>query len=154
MYLQMRRLDEVCYTLRTLTDEDPDNLHYCARLASHLDSVGQTQAAIDEYLRLLQRQPELPVAHYNLAQIYTRMKRYAAGLSAYEQSLSLKIDRVEEGYSNMGVLLSEMQDSKRARETYQRALDNAPDYIPAPHNLAGHFEEATKRNRQSSVTSA
>ncbi len=147
MYLQEQRLDEVYDTLRTLTEEDPDSLHYCARLASYLDSVGQTEAAIDEYLRLLQRQPELPVAHYNLAQMYTRMKQYADALSAYKRSIFLKIDRVEEVYSNMGVLLSEMQDANGAREMYQRALDIAPDYIPALYNLAGHFEEANEKQQ-------
>lgn len=147
LYALEQRLDEVHRTLKTLTDEQQDNLHYCARLANFLESVGQIEAAIDEYLRLLQRQPELPVAHYNLALLYTKMKQHAEALAAYKQSVRLGIDQVEQVYSNIGALLSEMQDADGAREMYQRALAVAPDYIPALYNLAGHFEETNEKQK-------
>jgi tetratricopeptide (TPR) repeat protein len=142
LYLHQQRLDEAHNALKALTEEDPGNLHYCALLANFLDSVGQTAAAIDEYSRLLENQPELAVAHFNLALLFKKNQQSSEALAAYGEAIRLEIDHPEEVYSNMGVLHSDMQDAERAREMYERALEIAPDYIPALFNLAGHFEES------------
>ena len=146
LFLQQQRMDEALHALRSLTEEDPDNLHYCAKLATHLDGLNQTQAAADEYERLLGRQPQLPVAHYNLALLYTRLKKYSEALAAYEKAAELEIDRVEEVYSNMGVLYSEIQESDMAVKMYERAIEIAPGYVPALFNLAGHMEETDDKD--------
>jgi len=111
-------------------------------MANLLDSVGQTQEAIHAYERLLERQPDIVVAQFNLARLCKSDKRYAEALAAYEAAIRLDIADVEEVYSNMGVLYSEMHDADRAREMYDRALEIAPEYVPALFNLGGHFEEA------------
>ena len=59
LYLQAHRPKEVIDTLVALTEEVPDSLYYYARLASLLDGLGHTDAAIGHYPRLLKRQPEL-----------------------------------------------------------------------------------------------
>jgi len=147
LYLHQQRLDEAHNTLRALNEEDPDNLHYCTLLANFFDSGGQTQAAIDEYLRLLQRQPDIAVAYFNLALLYKKLKRYPDALAAYEDSIRLEIDHVEEVYSNMGNLYCDMQQEDRAREMYERALELAPDYIPALFNFAGYLEEIDEKQQ-------
>ncbi|MDH3336381.1 MAG: sulfotransferase [Gammaproteobacteria bacterium] len=145
LYVHQQRLDEAHSVLSALTEEDPDNLHYCTLLANFFDSVGQTQAAIDEYLRLLQRQPDCAVAHFNLALLYKNEQYFSEAMAAYENAVRLGIDQVEEVYSNMGTLYSEMQDAEKAREMYERALEISPDYVPALFNLAGHFEESGEK---------
>jgi len=146
LYLQQQRLDEALHALRSLTEEDPDNLHYCAQLAKHLDELGETQAAVDEYVKILDRHPEFAVGHYNLALLHTKLKQYPDALAAYERAADLRIDQVEEVYSNMGVLYSDMQESDMAVKMYQRALEIAPGYVPALFNLAGHLEETDEKD--------
>lgn len=145
LFLQQQRFDEALDALKTLTREDRDNLHYSAELAKLLDAIGQTDAAIGEYCRLLRRQPGLAVAHFNLALLYGRLKRYPDAIAAYKNAVRLEIDQVEEAYSNMGVLYSEMEEPDTARKMYERALEVSPDYIPALFNLAGHFEETDEK---------
>ncbi len=145
LYVHQQRPDEAHNILTALTEEEPDSLHYCAQLANFLDSVGQTQTAVDEYLRLIERQPKLAVAHFNLALLLKKQQRNSEALAAYDEAIRLEIDQPEEVYSNMGVLYSEMQDAEKSREMYERALKIAPNYVPALFNLAGHFEESGEK---------
>ena len=147
LYLQQQRLDETHNTLKALTEEDPDSLHFCALLANFLDSVDQTQEAVDEYLRLLDRQPETAVAHFNLALLYRKQKRYSDALTAYEEAIRLDIDWPEEVYSNMGILYADMQRPDEAKAMYERALEVSAEYVPALYNLAGHIEEIGEKQR-------
>ena len=147
LYLLQERFEECLGILRELTGIDPDSVHYCTKLANLLDSVGNTDAAIDAYTRLLQRRPDEATAHFNVALLYKKHDRYADALSAYEEAARLGIDRVEEVYSNMGNLYAEMFDADKVREMYQRALEIAPDNVPTLFNLAGHFEESGEKEQ-------
>lgn len=141
LFLQQHRLNECIQTLRALVEEQPDDLHYTAKLANLLDGLRQTQAAVEAYENLLERDPDLPVAHFNVALLYRKQKRYAQALAAYEEAIRLGIAQPEEAWLNMGILYSEMQQEENARRMYDRALEIVPDYIPALYNRAGHFEE-------------
>ena len=147
LYIQTRQVSEAIDTLVALTEEVPDKLYYYARLAGLLDGLGQTDAAIGHYRRLLKRQPGLATAYFNVALLYKKGKRYSDALSAYEEVIKHGIDDVQEVYSNLGVLYSEMRQGEKAREMYKRALNIDPSYIPALFNLAGLFEEAGERQR-------
>lgn len=147
LFLQQHRLTECIRTLRALVDEQPHNLHYTAKLANLLDGLKQTQAAVEAYEKLLERNPDLAVAHFNVALLYRKQKRYADALAAYEEAIRLDIPKPEEAWLNMGILYSEMQQEENARRMYDRALEIAPDYIPALYNRAGHFEEVDERQK-------
>jgi tetratricopeptide (TPR) repeat protein len=147
LYLQTRHPQKAIDTLVSLTEEVPDSLFYYARLASLLDGLGQTDAAISHYQRLLKRQPEMAAAHFNLALLYKKNKLYAEALASYENAIRLGIDTVQEVYSNMGVLYSELRQANTAAEMYERALEVDPGYIPAMFNRAGLLEEAGERQR-------
>ena len=144
-------LVEAANTLLVLVKEAPDSLHYCARLATLLDGMGQTEAAIDCYSRLLARQPELAAAHFNLALLLKKQKQFEDAMAAYEKSVRHGIDRVEEVYANMGVLCSEMHQGEKARDMYERALNIDPEYVPALFNLAGLFEEVGEREQATAL---
>ena len=79
--------------------------------------------------------------------LYKRDKRYKEARAAYEKSIELGIDDPQEVYSNLGVLHSDLHDAERAAEMYRRALEIAPDYVPALFNLAGLFESAGDRDK-------
>jgi tetratricopeptide (TPR) repeat protein len=100
-----------------------------------------TDSAIYQHEQLLARDPNNAVAHFNLALLYKRAMRYDAAGSAYLRSIELGIDDVQEVYSNLGVLYSEMRQPAPAREAYKKSLSIEPDYLPALFNLAGLLEE-------------
>ena len=131
LYLQTRQVDKAIDTLVALTEEVPDKLYYYARLAGLLDGLGQTDAAIGHYQRLLKRQPGYAAAYFNVALLYKKGKRYSDALSAYEEAIKHGIDDVQEVYSNLGVLYSEMRQREKAGEMYERALNVDPTYVPA-----------------------
>jgi len=140
LYMQQQRWDECVKSWRTLVQDNPDNLQYTARLAHTLDSLGNTQLAIDIYSRYLEKYPSA-VAYFNVAQLYKKLKQNDAVVEAYENAVRLGIDQVEEVYLNLGVFFSEMRDGAKAKEMYEKALATAPEYIPALFNLAGLYEE-------------
>ncbi len=145
LYLQTQRPGDAVDTLSALHREAPDDLSHCIRLASLLDSLGQTQVAIATYLQFLERQPEAATVLFNLALLYKKEKRYDDARSAYEKAIDLDIEGPEEVYSNLGVLYSERHDAENARAMYERALEIVPDYLPALFNLAGLLEESGER---------
>ena len=64
----------------------------------------------------------------SLALQYKRAFRYKDALRAYEKALELDIRDVQEVYSNIGVLYSDMRDAEKAREMYERSLAVDADY--------------------------
>jgi tetratricopeptide (TPR) repeat protein len=147
IYVQQRRIDECLSVLRELTGMIPDNLDYCVKLASLLDSLGNTTGAIDAYKTLLEHRPDEPVAYFNIALLYRKHERFEEAISAYEEAARLGIDRVEDVYSNLGNLYAEMLDADKAREMYERAIDVAPDNVQALFNLGGLLEETGDRQQ-------
>ena len=115
----------------------PDKLKYFAYLGGYLDQLGQPEAAIRHYARLLSRNPGLASAHYNVALLYKKLKRYKEALASYEQAVQLGIEGIQEVYSNIGVLYSEMRNEEKAQEMFERAIKIDSSYVPALFNLAG-----------------
>ncbi|HZX23205.1 MAG TPA: sulfotransferase [Woeseiaceae bacterium] len=145
LYVASGRAEQAVSTMNELVRAEPDNPYYRARLAGVLDATGQTDAAIRLYEQLLDKQPELAPVHFNLALLYKKQKRYEDALAAYRRAAELGIDRVQEVWSNMGVLYSDMRRPDEAREMYERALAADPAYVPALFNLAGLYEESGER---------
>ena len=147
LYLQTRRSREAIDTLVALTEEVPDQLYYYARLAALLEGLGEVDAALSHYQRLLQRRPGYAAAHYNMALLYRNDRRFTEALEEYDAAIRHGIDNVQEVWSNMGVVNSELRRADKAREMYERALEIDPEYIPALFNLAGLFEEMGERQQ-------
>lgn len=145
LYMGSRRTGDAIAALTELTGELPDRLYYYALLANLLDRHGQTEAAIGHYRRLLQRQPGLADAHYNLALLYKKEKRYREAEGAYKEAIRLGIERPQEAYSNLGVLYAEMQRPEQAADMHERALELDPGHVPALFNRGGLYEEAGDR---------
>lgn len=149
--MEMRRAGDAIAHLAALTEEVPDRLHYVARLASLLDGLGRTDEAIGHYERLLERQPDLADAHYNVALLYKKERRLGEAQVAYEEALRLRVERPHEVYSNLGVLWSERHRPANAAEAYEHALELEPGYVPALFNLGGLREEAGDRERSEAL---
>lgn len=149
LYLQSGQPQQAVETLAALINEVPDSLTYHAHLANLLQNIGQPEVAIGFYERLLKRRPDLADGHFSLALLYKQAFRYREALQSYENALEIGIDNVQEVYSNVGVLYSDMRDAAKAREMYKRSLAVDSGYVPALFNLAGLYEEAG--DRQSAI---
>lgn len=146
LYMRLRRPEAAIRALEELTRMVPDSLYYFARLATMLDGIGRTEEAIGHYLRLLERQPQLADAHFNLALLYRKARRHAEAIAAYERAAELGIERVQEVYSNQGALYAELRRARQAEQMYARALQVDPSWLPALFNLAGLLEEKGDRD--------
>jgi tetratricopeptide (TPR) repeat protein len=147
LYLQSQRPGDAVDVLTALNRENPDSLSHCARLAGLLDALGDTASAIAVYDRFLVQQPAAATAHFNLALLYKKERRYEEARSAYEKAIEFGINDPQEVYSNLGVMYSELHDEDKARLMYEQALGIAPDYLPALFNLAGMLEELGEREK-------
>ena len=147
LYLYSGRPQQAAETLIALIQEAPDSLTYHAHLADLLQTMGQPEVAIGFYERLLERRPDLADGHFSLALQYKRAFRYREALRAYEKALELGVSDLQEVYSNIGVLYSDMRDAAKAQEMYEKALGVDGDYVPALFNLAGLCEEIGERER-------
>lgn len=147
LYMQSGRADDAVAGLTALTRERPDELYYYGLLANMLDRRGQTDAAIGHYERLLQRQPGMGAAHFNIALLYKKEKRYDEAVNAYNEAARLGLERVQEVWSNLGVLYSELRRPDEAAKMYDRALEIDPEYVPALFNRGGLHEEQGEREQ-------
>ena len=106
-----------------------------------------TDSVIRQHEQMLAQDPGNAVAYFNLALLYKRALRYDDAVAAYLRSIDLGIDDLQEVYSNLGVLYSEMRQPAQAREMYEKSLAIVPGYIPALFNLAGLLEEQGERQQ-------
>jgi thioredoxin-like negative regulator of GroEL len=65
LYLQSQRPRDAVDILSTLHREAPDDLSHCSRLASLLDTLGETGTAISTYEQFLQRRPDAATGFFN-----------------------------------------------------------------------------------------
>jgi tetratricopeptide (TPR) repeat protein len=145
LYSEARNPEATIATLVALTEAAPEHLPYYVQLASMLELAGRSDVAIGHYRRLLTRRPEMAAAHFNIALLYKKNKRYKEAIAAYEEAARLGISGVQEVWSNLGVLYSEMHQPERAAEMFERALAVDPEYLPAMFNRAGLHEEVGQK---------
>ncbi len=147
LYTGYQRPLEAVDTLRSLLSVAPGSLSYCERLATILAELGQYGTAIEEYRNFIANNPANANAWFNLALLYKKAKQYSQAIDAYEQAIQLGITGLEEVYSNLGVLYSDIRKSEKAMESYALALEISPQYIPAMFNMAGLHEEKGEKER-------
>lgn len=114
--------------------------HYFS-LAAAYEQLGRTEDAAEVCRRLTAARPELAVAHFNLACYLRRLGRLEESLASHRTALGLGIERPEEVWSNIAVILAELHRHDESREALERALALNSDWIPALYNLALWHEE-------------
>lgn len=127
--------------LRGLVSTEPGQSAHWLQLTALLEQTGKLAEAEDFYGQLIERMPELPVAHFNFACFLRRRGRLEEALEQHQKALDLGIDQPEEVLSNMGVIYTELRRDEAARSFLNRALEIRPTYIPAMFNLALLHEE-------------
>jgi tetratricopeptide (TPR) repeat protein len=121
-----------------LTPREPE--HYF-ELAATYERLGMTEDVAEVCRRLTEARPDLAVAHFNLACCLRRLGRLEESLVSHEAALELGIERPEEVWTNIAVILAELHRHGQAREALARALALNADWIPALYDLALWHEE-------------
>ncbi|MEM9064302.1 MAG: tetratricopeptide repeat protein [Planctomycetota bacterium] len=103
-----------------------------------LAEMGQYDAALAEFIRAIEENPELISAHVGMGQILVRQGDYAGGRAAFERAVDLDPSSFP---ARAGLALAYLLDERpadAARE-YARALQIRPDDFDANLNIASAY---------------
>lgn len=131
--------------LARLIELAPLDSEFYFALAATSEQLGRTEDAVEVCRRLTAVRPDLAVAHFNLACYLRRLGRLEEALASHKTALGLGIDRPEEVWSNIAVILAELHRHDESRQALGQALALNADWIPALYNLAVWHEEHGER---------
>lgn len=146
MCLKEGRMDQAEQDLARLTRAWPEDANYCSAYANVLAGRGKIDAAIACYETLFQHKPRLADSRYNFALLLKQAGRYEAALEQYQKALSSGVSNREEVFSNISVVLSELNRHDEAQTALEKALAINSRYEPALYNLALLHEERGRRD--------
>jgi superkiller protein 3 len=96
------------------------------------DALGRNDfaAAADALKQVVQAQPNLTRAWFNLGYAYTALHKYEEAIAAYRKAVELE-PNLFEARLNLGILLFQQDDPQGALEHLERAATLKPDYLRA-----------------------
>ena len=106
--------------------------------AQHDIDTNQFEAALVPLQKFLTEKPDIAWAHFQLAYVYTALKRPDEARPEYERATTLD-PKMSEAFLNLGMLLSE-KDPAAAVAPLRRAVDLLPAQS-RPRFLLGHAQE-------------
>ena len=107
--------------------------HYNEAIAAAKE--GKTEKAIILLEKVTQTNPDFSVAYTDLGLQYLRKDNLQAADRAFEKSISLNSSDFV-AYNHRGVILRKQGDFAGAKDMYQTAIDQNPDYANAHLNFA------------------
>ena len=99
-------------------------------LGAALAAAGETDAAREQYERLLRRWPNMIDAWYNLAKLEHRTGRLEAAQLAFERTVALRPSHAS-AWHNLGVLQRERGALSAAMQSFTRAVEHEPKHAQA-----------------------
>ena len=123
-------------------------------LHSAQDALGRNDfaAAADALKQVVEVQPALTPAWFNLAYAYTGLHKHDEAVASYKKTLELD-PNLFEARLNLGILLMQLNNPQSALEHLEKAASLKPDYSRAQLYygralaLTGHPERAEKQYR-------
>ncbi len=122
-------------------------------LGTALAGRGEAVAAIAQYRKALEIQPDYVKAHNNLGAALAARGRVDEALAQYQNALELQPDDAN-AHNNLGNVMAGRGEVDEAIAQYRQALEIQPDYVDAHDNLGlalarrGDLEEAIAQYRQ------
>src|SRR5947199_9427019 len=85
--------------------------------------------------KVIAEQPELAYAHFQLAYVYTALKRTDEARAEYARTIAID-PKMSEAYLNLGILLLDKQENAAAVAPLRKAVDLLPAPSHPPYLLA------------------
>ncbi len=106
--------------------KSPDDL---MSQASHLNSKGEYQQALDLFKKIVQEDPENPDGHLQLAFSLQQLERYPEAIQSYQRGLELEPDHpyAAESYFNMSIISESLGDGSQAIKFGKQSLQRYTD---------------------------
>ena len=123
---------EVRSAVETITDPETADDFFLKAYAAQID--GHHDTAIKHYKKVIELEPESPVAYYNMGNAYANKQDYDKAIECYEKAIELNPD-LAEAYYNMGYIYDDKQDYDKAIECYEKAIELKPCYADAYYNM-------------------
>lgn len=115
--------------------------------ATELHRQGHRVEAIALFRQLLDVNPDIGVAWYQLGYLLKAEERYEEALDAYAQAIARGIEGAEEAHLNRAVILTDhLRREREAEHELRAALALNPEYVPALLNLGNLHEEHGRRD--------
>ena len=121
------------FVIREKPAVDAESRGEFERAAAMLDD-GKNDAAIELLIKVIERSPGVTAPHIDLAMAYLRTGK----LELAEQHLKIALELAPHhpvASNEYGLLLRRAGRFNEARELYEKALAEFPDYLPARRNL-------------------
>lgn len=103
-------------------------------MAAELVNKGEYAAAIPEWKKALEMQPDDVSAHFNYGETLMRAGQVKDGMAQLEESIRLN-PQFAEAHNNLGVALGQLGRTQESEKHLQLAIDENPEYAEAHLNL-------------------
>ena len=106
------------------------NIKSLLKIAVQKHNLGQLEAAIEYYQKILKLKPDYAEVHSNLGILFKQQGNLSAAVNSLQQAVKIKPDLVE-AYCNLGAVLKKQSNLSAAIDSYEQALKIKPDLIEA-----------------------
>lgn len=120
---------------RQAVERDPDNIAFRMLLADALVEQDKSDEALDQYMRILELDPDFHKAMLNAGNVYARAGDYEKAARWYRQAIR-KAPEYARGRYNLAYALAALGRTEEAIDQYEATLAIAPGYRAARENLA------------------
>ncbi len=100
-----------------------------------MESKGQTQEAMEYYLKAAKTAPSDPDAFMNIALLLSRENENAKAADFFDKAFSLRTSHSAELYYNYAIFSFEQGDTQKAFENYIKCLEINPGHTMALNNM-------------------
>lgn len=104
--------------------------------ACKLFKKGEYQKALKKYMDSQIENPESPILHYNMGNVYYEQRKYDKAIDELNKSLAIKNNSIRsKAYYNIGNSYFRQYDFMQAIEFYKKALELNPNDQDAKYNI-------------------
>ncbi|HEX3355874.1 MAG TPA: tetratricopeptide repeat protein, partial [Tepidisphaeraceae bacterium] len=124
--------------------QDPGNVDAIHLLGVLAHQGHKPEIAVDLISAAIQKKPDMPIFHYNLAEALHALKRKEEALAAYQRAVELAPDYFE-AQNNLANLLNELGRYTEAESACRRALEIDPAAAAPLNNLGNALRGLCRR---------
>ncbi|HIF19238.1 MAG TPA: sulfotransferase family protein, partial [Gammaproteobacteria bacterium] len=127
----------------------PDYAEAHNNLGNIFKELGQLDAAVKSYEKVIAISPDYPEAHYNLGNTLRQLGQLETAIKSYEKVIAIKPDYADVHF-NLGDTLRELGQLDEAVKCYEKVISIKADSADAHNNLGvslkilGQLDEAVK----------